>query len=116
MENRYEWDYWDVSMREALEWLSDETDNATVGALNNPTMWGIHDTIYASPKKIKEDIVAKDNWEEAEYIIVNPGYAYLYSVEQFQYVKDNYTMVYQIKSYGNVINEVYKKDLSEAWK
>ena len=110
MESKYELDYWDVSMRESLEWLSKEADNATVGALNNPTMWGILDTIYASPTKIRNDFVVKDSWEEAEYVIVNPGYAYLYSVENYQYLKDNYTMVYQIKSYGNILNEIYRAD------
>ena len=113
MENKYELDYWDVSMREALGWIAGEADNASVGALNNPTMWGIQDTIYASPAKMKQDFVVKTNWEEAEYVIVNPGYAYLYSVEQYQYVKENYTMVYQIKSYGNIINETYQKGFSQ---
>lgn len=113
MENRYELDYWDVSMREALEWISDEEDYASVGTLNNPTMWGVQETIYALPAKIKMDFDLKNNWEEAEYVIVNPGYAYLYSVEQYQYVRENYKMVYQIKSYGNIINEIYQKKLSQ---
>lgn len=111
VESRYELDYWDVSMREALEWISKKDDYAGVGALNNPTKWGIYDTIYASPSKMKNDFIVKDDWEEAEYVIVNPGYAYLYSVEKYQYVKENYTLVYQIKSYGNSINEIYQKSL-----
>lgn len=117
MESQYELDYWDVSTREALTWIAKTDDNASVGALNNPTMWGIYDTIYASPAKVKEKFVVANNWEEAEYIIVNPGYAYLYSVDPYQYVKENYTLVYQIKSYGNIVNEIYQKsDVIEGTK
>ncbi len=109
VESRYELDYWDVSTREALEWICEETDIASVGAINNPTMWGIEENRNTSPAELKESIVIEKNWEAAEYLIVNPGYAYLYSAEQYQRVKETYALVYQIKSYGNVINEIYKK-------
>lgn len=109
VESRFELDYWNVSTREALEVISGEAQKASVGALNNPTLWGIQETWNASPKKLQSSIIIAENWLDADYIIVNPGYAYLYSDEQYKQVKENYTLVKQIKSYGNVINEIYKK-------
>lgn len=47
--------------------------------------------------------------QQAEYLIINTTYAFMYSQVEYQQVKKEYSIVKQITSYGNTICEIYKK-------
>lgn len=109
---RYELDYWDLSVKEALEALLDVEktgEQIHVGALNNPTRWGITDQLSYFPAKKKQAFFVEEDWKNSEYLIVNTTYAVMYSREEYSYIRENYELIRDFSSYGNVICEVWKK-------
>lgn len=56
----------------------------------------------------------KENWQEANYVIINPTYAVIASAtsayqESIQYVENTYKKAVSIQTYGNEICAIYKK-------
>ena len=110
VEERFELDYWDLSIEEALNTILErEEKEFSVGCLNNPTLWGIERNYYRLINLDKLRITIKEDYKEADYVIVNTTYANMYSKEAYNELKNDYTLVKEIKSYGNTICEVYKK-------
>ncbi len=110
---RYELDYWDMSVKQAFDSVIEDKDSevASVGAFNWTTWWGVEENwkFLKESKKEQLTLTEMDNWKEAEYVIVNTSYAFMYSQEEHQYVRENYEFVADFTSYGNVICEVYKR-------
>jgi hypothetical protein len=109
--HNYELDYWDMSVKQALEKVAKDSAEAdiTVGALNNPTAWGIEQNMTAIRGKYRMHLTFSDDWQEADYIIVNTTYAVMYSNDAYETVVANYERIQQITSYGNIVCEVYKR-------
>lgn len=108
---QYELDYWDISVKQALDTILKQEDTeqiVRVGALNNPTRWGITDQLDYFPADKKEVFCVEEDWENSEYVIVNTTYAVMYSRDEYNYVKDNYELVKEFSSYGNIICEVWR--------
>lgn len=107
----YELDYWDMSIREAYEVIYKENKHKeeiiSVGAFNLPTMWGVEQNHKFLPDALREQFELVEDWEMADYIIVNTTYAFMYSKEQLEYVKREYNHFGDIKSYGNTICQIY---------
>jgi len=109
---RYELDYWDISVKEALDaiWKEEKgKGQITVGALNNPTRWGIGDQLSYFPSAKKEAFTLAENWEDSEWLIVNTTYAVMYSGGEYETVRESYELVKKFSSYGNVICELWKR-------
>jgi hypothetical protein len=109
--HNYELDYWDMSVKQALETIAQDSDGAeiSIGALNNPTMWGIEENMTAIRGKYRMNMTLSDDWQEADYIIVNTTYAVMYSQDAYETVAENYEEIKNFTSYGNTICEVYKR-------
>lgn len=114
IEETYELDYWDLSVREAFEMIYEEIKHTKqiipVGTFDIQTKWGAEQNHKFLPKVMQEQFRIVDNWEDAKYVIVNTTYAYMYSQEQLEYVKKEYHHLGDIKSYGNTICQVYYKE------
>lgn len=108
---RFELDYWDLSAKQAYEIILKDTDKeiVTVGAFNNPTRWGLEENMQAVRGKKRMRLKIAGDWQEADYLIVNTTYAYMYSRQDYENVKNTYELIDSISSYGNTICEVYKK-------
>lgn len=108
---RYELDYWDLSVKQAYESVLRQAGGkpATVGALNLPTRWGLNGNLRILPKRDRGMISLAEQWEDAEYVIVNTTYAYMYSGESYDWLKAHYGRTDSFASYGNVICEVYRR-------
>lgn len=50
------------------------------------------------------------DWESASYVIVNTTYANMYSMEEYSELKQEYVMLDDISSYGNIVCEVYRRN------
>lgn len=113
--NNFELDYWDMCVKQAMEAVCDqvaEGEKVSVGATNLPTMWGLqgnHDLLQGDDRQKLAVIEDVTEWREAEYVIVNTTYALMYSREAYDEIKQNYGLVEDFTSYGNVICEVYRK-------
>ena len=112
IEERFELDYWDLSIEEALNTILErEEKEFSVGCLNNPTLWGIERNYDRLINLDKLRITIKEDYKEADYVIVNTTYANMYSKEAYNKLKQDHTLIKEIKSYGNTICEVYKKQI-----
>lgn len=111
VEERYELDYWDMSVKQAYQSVlrADGRAGITVGALNMPTRWGLDGNWEVLPKEARNVILIAEEWQDAEYVIVNTTYAYMYTYDEYNWVKQNYDLVDFFVSYGNVICEIYHK-------
>lgn len=111
IESKYELDYWDMSFRQAYSKILESTEEETIkiGTVSNPAMWGMESQIDTIQKKQRERISLCDNWQDAEYIMINPMYAYMYGSDDYDRIKQNYRLMDKIQSYGNVICEIYQK-------
>lgn len=76
---------------------------------DNPTKWGINPAIRAVRGKDRLRLESIDNWQDADYVLVNYAYSQLYSSSELQYVEENYQCVKIIKAYGNRMSAIYKK-------
>lgn len=114
VEERYELDYWDMSIKQAYQSVLKANKGAktTVGALNMPTRWGLDGNWEILPKKTQNIISIAEEWQDAEYVIVNTTYAYMYTYDEYTWVKQNYDLADFFVSYGNVICEIYHKKAS----
>jgi hypothetical protein len=81
----------------------------SVGALNYPTKWGITDQLEYYRKEQKQAFSVEDDWKDSEYIIINTTYAVMYSQDEYEFVKENYQLISEFSSYGNIICEVWQK-------
>ena len=116
VESRFELDYWNMSMKQAIEVVIDDLDDneiRTVTSINTQTLSGIqlnYQVIPSMKRKGIELITDTEGWSEADYIIINTTYAIMCVPEDYIKVKEKYILVDSISSYGNVICEVYKKN------
>lgn len=108
---RYELDYWNMSVKQACESILAHNGGAqaAVGVLNLPTLWGLEGNLKVLPERDRELLVIADEWEEAEYLIVNTTYAYMYANDEYHWVQENWEKVDSFVSYDNVICEVYSR-------
>ena len=109
---RYELDYWDISVKQALDTIlkQENTKNIIhIGALNNPTRWGVSDQLAYFPSDKKESFYIDEDWNNSAYVIVNTTYAIMYSRNEYYFIRDNYEFVKEFTSYNNVICEVWRK-------
>lgn len=111
IEEKYELDYWDMSVKQALEIIVKDTDaeQIQIGALNLPTMWGLEENMLAIRGKSRMRIVLSEEWQQADYVIINTTYAHMYSGDGYAQVRAEYELIESISSYGNTICEIYKK-------
>ena len=111
IETLYELDYWDMSFKQAYEFVLDETkdEEFTVASISNPGMWGLENQYFSVRGRERGRIRFSEDWQSADYLIVNPTYAYMYGNTEYEFVKSEYELIKQIDSYGNVICEIYKK-------
>lgn len=111
IENTYELDYWDMSFKQAYEVILNDIPegNVTVGTISNPSLWGLEAQLYAIRGKNRMRITLCSDWRDAEYLIINPMYAYMYGSGDYAWVKENYRQVDTLTSYGNVICEIYRR-------
>jgi hypothetical protein len=109
IETVYELDYWDMSFKQAYEYLLDESveETFTVATISNPGKWGLENQYFAVRGRTRNRILFCENWQDADYLIINPTYAYMYSVSEYEYVKSEYKLIESIDSYGNTICEIY---------
>ncbi len=110
---KYELDYWDMSVRQAFDSILEAEDEpVVVSALNVPTHWGLEEIWKFCPEKMKEQLILTSDWKEwqdADYVIINTTYAVMYSQENYAQVKAQYELIDTFTSYGHIICEVYKK-------
>lgn len=108
---RFELDYWDMSVKQAYDSVLKDAEGrqVSVGALNLPTWWGLDENWQCLRKTQQEKLIIAEEWQEAEYLIVNTTYAVMYSEEDYRSIQEKYRQVDAFTSYGNVICEVYKK-------
>lgn len=108
---RYELDYWDMSVKQAYESVLEHAEDGeiSVGALNLPTRWGLHRNLEILPKGQQKRLTIAGEWKDAGYVIVNTTYAYMYSAEEYDWVREHYQLTDSFSSYGNVICEIYCK-------
>lgn len=111
VQERFELDYWDLSVKQAYEAVlkNGGEKKVTVGALNWPTIWGLNENLAVLPKKEQALLSVAEEWKDAEYVIINTTYAYMYTNEEYNWVKEHYQLIDSFDSYGNVICEVYHK-------
>lgn len=113
IERVYELDYWNMSFKQAYEILlrNPADENITIGTISNPSRWGLEAQLYAIRGKSRMKISLCNDWQNAQYLIINPMYAYMYGLDDYDWVKQNYRLVDTISSYGNVICEIYQKQV-----
>lgn len=111
IETVYELDYWDMSFKQAYEFLLNESDGETftVATISNPGKWGLENQFFSVRGKVRNRILFSDKWQDADYLIINPTYAYMYSNSEYEYIKSEYELIKEIDSYGNTICEIYKR-------
>lgn len=112
IEFKYDMDYWDLSVWQAYEAiLEDAEDNnkILVSAFNASIIYGMGISQEALPAEDKERIEVIEDWERAEYLVVNMTYTVMYNFEDYQRVKAEYELIESFDSYGNIVCEVYKK-------
>lgn len=113
VEQNYELDYWNLSVAQAFDIIRkdlSEKESATIGALNVTTMWGLEGNWEIMPQNVKDRVALTIDWESASYVIVNTTYANMYSMEEYSELKQEYVMLDDISSYGNIVCEVYKRN------
>lgn len=111
IETVYELDYWDMSFKQAYEIILRDSmkSSISIGTITNPSRWGLDAQLYAIRGKYRMRIHLCDNWREAEYLIINPMYTYMYGQEDYEWIQQNYRLLDTISSYGNSICEIYRK-------
>lgn len=111
IESRYELDYWDMSFKEAYGRILEgtEKENVKVGTVSNPGFWGLESQLEAIPKEQRKRITLCGEWRDAEYLIVNPMYAYMYAPGDYELIRQDFRLADSVKSYGNVVCEIYRK-------
>lgn len=112
IEDSYELDYWELSMRQACESIvkdSPDDEKVSVGALNWLTEYVVELNMNVLPDDMKVKMHIEDSWENADYVIINTTYAIMYNMTEYEYIKEQYELTDKITSYGNTICEVYKK-------
>lgn len=113
VEQNYELDYWNLSVAQAFDIIRkdlSEKESATIGALNVTTMWGLEGNWEILPQNVKDKVALTLDWESASYVIVNTTYANMYSMEEYSELKQEYVMLDDISSYGNIVCEVYRRN------
>jgi hypothetical protein len=107
VEDRYELDYWDVSILDALKRIKalDGESTVLVGSCENWTLSGLKKTL----RMIDDDRLECVDWQTADWLILNPTYVKLNPSEDLDYVIENYDLAYEKKSYGNVVMRVYRR-------
>lgn len=112
VETRYEMDYWDLSLKQAFEAIladAGATEAILTSSYNRATTWGMEENQKALPAQDKARILVTEDWETADYLIINMTYSTMYNGEDYKYVQSSYQRIAQFTSYGNVVCEVYKK-------
>lgn len=115
VENRYELDYWEVSMKQVLEFISEDAqrDNkahVSVSALHHMEMGGLYfnyEALKSSDKTLLEILYID---KTSDYIVINSTYANIYYPEEYNELRKMFEPCKQITSYDNVICEIYKMD------
>lgn len=113
IESKYELDYWDMSFKQAygmiLKHAAEEDVKMKIGTISNPAFWGLEAQLEAMPEERRMRVGLCDEWQDAEYLIINPTYAHMYGSGEYEWIKQNYRLVDVISSYGNAICEIYQK-------
>ncbi len=107
----YELDYWDMSFKQAYEKIlrADNREQIGIGTITNPAKWGLEEQLLAIRGRNRMRITLCEDWQEADYLIINPTYANMYAAQDYEQIRMNYQVTEQIRSYGNVICEIYQK-------
>jgi len=111
-DEKYDMDYWNVSMKDALEYVTGLQDNAvTVTAFEYYSYDGIKESsvIVDTPEKIKVVDDYEENWKDADYLVVNVTYGLIYDEDTYEQVRQEYQLIHTIESYGNAMIEIYRK-------
>ena len=110
---RYEIDYWCVSTYNALMELDaiEKGDDITITSLEYVTWTQLKSTLKIVPLDYSNIVVEdrEDGWVNAEYILDNPMYSNMYYSGEYEYIRENYKLVVELKAYGNDILRIYEK-------
>lgn len=110
---KYEIDYWCVSIYNALLELQggQESEEITITSLETVTWNQLNQTIEILPaSETKILIEAKEKgWANTRYILDNPMYSKMYYPNEYAYIREEYDMVVEIKAYGNEVIRIYEK-------
>lgn len=113
VEDSYELDYWDMSFKQALEYIAqhDDRDSVFIAACDNPSKWGIDAQLSAIRGRQRGRFIVVDSWTDADYVLINRTYSFMYSDSIYQEIKEEYYLVNEIQSYGNTVCEIYGRIL-----
>ncbi|MBO5292656.1 MAG: glycosyltransferase family 39 protein [Lachnospiraceae bacterium] len=118
IEERYEIDYWVIGGKSVLEELyadleaEGDSHPVKVSACDLTTLIGMDNGWINLPKEKREVLVCIDDWQEADYVVVNSTYSTIEEMsgnEDSRYVREHYQKVCRISAYGNEIWSVYAK-------
>ncbi len=118
VEDNFELDYWDMAFNQALKRIGEYDDGEiTVACVDSPSIWGVNAQLNnALSNSLSERIHPVSSWEtgeynleNAEYIIINPTYSAIYNPAERERIRGEYELLWEIKAYGNVICEVYRR-------
>jgi len=109
---RYELDYWDVSTVNAMRWLcanagENNAGTLSVGARDEMSFFGLRHGYAVLNDAEKTRLTVTDD-SDANYLFYNATYATLYGIDP----PEGYRQIYAIHSYGNVLCEIYQKNLN----
>ncbi|MCR5755845.1 MAG: hypothetical protein K6G30_13665 [Acetatifactor sp.] len=110
LENKFEIDYWDMSFKQLLEYLTEYDTRAAfkIAAIDNPSKWGIDAQLLAIRGKKRCRIEVVNDWESADYVILNATYAAMYCPNEYQLIQSQNELVTKVNAYGNDLSYVYK--------
>ncbi len=112
IECRYELDYWDMAVKQALEKILKEesiSQQISVAVCEPYTGWGVAANLPVLPEEDRKRFAVSTDWKDAEYVIANRTYAEIYAGEEYEILLSEYDRVHRMKSYGNTICEVFRK-------
>jgi len=114
VEEKYEIDYWCVSIANALNKLCETVPDGKIEILGLEWCadWRVRAAINILPEEIQERFVVynmETNPKEGMYILENPTYSDMHAHERYEAARESSEKIIDIKAYGNSIMKIYKK-------
>lgn len=107
-----ELDYWNLSVREALTALAEQTEGEIVIEPGDRTVgYGLDKALYAMEPELRARFRRPDEREEAQYVLVNPLYAVF---SEFEYTADLRECI-TLTSYGQPIMRIYERRAEDEY-
>ncbi len=116
-EQNYEFDYWNVSARNALERLSAteavrDASEVTIATCEKWSSDGVRKNLLYLGQPDKYHYT--EDWMNADYVMINRMYAELEArtgdfAQTWQYIRDHYDNILTVSSYGREMYSVYMR-------